>query len=212
MKSMFILLSVLFLSVGCAHRADAQAEELETLVLDIQKLSALKSILKEMYQGYKILSTGYNAIKDISQGSFSMHKLFLDGLLSVSPTVKQYVRIVDIINAQQSLVSEYRAALTRSKSFQLFNTSDINYLQSVYTNLFNKSTEDLDELLMVITDNQLRASDAERLAAIDRIYKDMVQKLEFLRQFNNNAGLLATQRQKALQDNQTLQNIYGIQP
>ena len=212
MKSMFILLSVLFLSVGCAHRADAQAEELETLVLDIQKLSALKSILKEMYQGYKILSTGYNAIKDISQGSFSMHKLFLDGLLSVSPTVKQYIRIVDIINTQQSLVSEYKAALTRSKSFQLFNTSDINYLQSVYTNLFNKSTEDLDELLMVITDNQLRANDAERLAAIDRIYKDMVQKLEFLRQFNNNAGLLATQRQKALQDNQTLQNIYGIQP
>jgi hypothetical protein len=212
MKSMFILLSVLFLSVGCVHRADAQAEELETLVLDIQKLSALKSILKEMYQGYKILTTGYNAIKDISQGSFSMHKLFLDGLLSVSPTVKQYVRIVDIINAQQSLVSEYKAALTRSKTFQLFNTSDINYLQSVYTNLFNKSAEDLDKLLMVITDNQLRASDAERLAAIDRIYKDMVQKLEFLRQFNNNAGLLATQRQKALQDNQTLQNIYGIQP
>ena len=192
--------------------AKAQLQELEELALDIQKLAALKSILKEMYQGYQILTTGYNAVKDISEGNFNLHKLFLDNLLSVSPTVKKYVRIVDIINAQEQLVKEYKSALSHFTGIQLFNSADISYLQSVYNNLFNRSLDNLDALLMVITDGKLRASDAERIDAIDRIYKDMEDKLEFLHAFNNNAGLLATQRQKAMEENQALQRLYGIQP
>src|SRR5450432_7388 len=103
-----VRVGVLLIMFGLGvQRAHAQAQELEELALDIQKLSALKSILKEMYDGYKILTTGYNTIKDITQGNFSMHKLFLDGLLSVSPTVKKYTRIVDIISGEQTLVTEY---------------------------------------------------------------------------------------------------------
>lgn len=205
-------LMILLGCIGATQQAKAQAQELEELALDIQKLAALKSILTEMYDGYKILTTGYNAVKDITQGNFSMHKLFLDGLLTVSPTVKKYIRIVDIINSQLTIVTEYKTALAHFRGIQLFNNSDINYLQSVYSNVFNRSLQNLDELLMIITDNKLRASDAERMSAIDRIYKDMEDKLEFLRQFDNNAGLLATQRQKALEENQSLQRLYGIQP
>lgn len=212
MKKVLIGLMILMGSIGYVPPVHAQAQELEELALDIQKLAALKSILKEMYDGYKILTTGYNAVKDISQGNFSLHKLFLDGLLTVSPTVKKYVRIVDIINSQLTIVTEYKMALAHFRGIQLFNNSDINYLESVYNNVFNRSLQNLDELLMIITDNQLRASDAERISAIDRIYKDMEDKLEFLRQFDNNAGLLATQRQKALEENQSLQRLYGIQP
>jgi len=212
MKRIAILLTALLISFAGMQPAKAQAQELEELALDIEKLVQLKAILQEMYDGYKILTTGYNAIKDISQGNFSMHKLFLDGLLSVSPTVKKYSRILDIINSQKTLVTEYKTALAHFKSLQIFNADDINYLQTVYNNLFNRSLQNLDELLMIITDQQIRASDAERMSAIDRIYQDMEDKLEFLRQFNNNAGLLATQRQKALQENQSLQRLYGIQP
>lgn len=209
-KILFILL--LGLGIVKSLPVAAQAQELEELALDIQKLSALKSILNEMYDGYKILTTGYNAVKEISEGTFSLHKLFLDNLLSVSPAVKQYVRVVDIINAQARLVSEYKAALAHFRGIQLFNSADVTYLQSVYTNLFDRSLDDLDELLMVITDGKLRASDAERLSAIDHIYKNMEDKLEFLHAFNNNAGLLGTQRQKALEENQALLRLYGIQP
>ncbi len=211
MKQIIVLLTASLLTLGI-QRAEAQAQELAELALDIEKLSALKSILTEMYDGYKILTKGYNTIKDITQGNFSMHKLFLDGLLSVSPTVKKYGRIVDIINSQATLVTEYKIALTHFRGIQLFSSSDINYLQSVYENLFNRSLQNLDELLLIITDNKLRASDAERMSAIDRIYKDMEDKLEFLRDFNNKTGLLATQKQKALQENQSLQRLYGIQP
>lgn len=212
MKRRVVLAAFLLLGAVGIQRAQAQAQELAELALDIEKLSELKSILTEMYDGYKILTSGYNAIKDIAQGNFSMHQLFLNGLLSVSPTVKKYARIVDIINSQQTLVSEYKTAMANFKGLHLFSSSDINYLQSVYDNLIDRSLQNLDELVMIITDNQLRASDAERMNAIDRIYKDMEDKLEFLRDFNNKTGLLAAQRQKSLQENQSLQRLYGIQP
>jgi len=212
MKKIWIGFIFLLLMSGTTIKARAQAQELEELALDIQKLATLKSILKEMYEGYKILTTGYNAVKDISQGNFSLHKLFLDGLLSVSPRVKQYSRVIDIIKTQQTIVTEYKTALAHFNNLHLFSYSDMTYLQNVYNNVFNCSLQNLDELLMVITDNKIRANDAERLTAIDRIYTDMEDKLEFLRHFNNNAGLLATQRQKALEENQVLQRLYGIQP
>jgi hypothetical protein len=54
-------------------------------------------------------------------------------------------------------------------------------------------------------------NDAERLTAIDRIYLDVQDKLDFLRQFNNNTSLLAGQRQKELEENNSLKRLYGIQ-
>jgi hypothetical protein len=81
----------------------------------------------------------------------------------------------------------------------------------VYNNLFDRSLDDLDGLLMVVTDGKLRASDAERIGAIDRLYASMEGKLEFLHAFNNKAGLLATQREKAQSEIQSLQRLYGLQ-
>ena len=65
---------------------------------------------------------------------------------------------------------------------------------NVYSNLFNKSLQNLDELTMVITAGKLRMSDDERLNAIDRIYIDMGDKLVFLRTFNKENNVLAIQR------------------
>src|ERR1700680_2821898 len=91
----------------------AQSYELQRLILDIEKLSQLKSILKDLYKGYEILSTGYNTIKNISEGNFNLHQAFLDGLLAISLAVKNYKKIADIIDYQGRIVSGYRSALSR---------------------------------------------------------------------------------------------------
>jgi hypothetical protein len=70
----------------------------------------------------------------------------------------------------------------------------------------------LNELIMVITPNKTRMSDAERISSIDRLYTDMDDKLAFLRYFDNHTTLLAVQRAKEQNDASTVQNIYGIIP
>ncbi len=163
-----------------------------------------------MKKGYQILEGGYNTIKDISEGNFSLHKAFLDGLMEVSPTVRNYKRVGDIVNYQVILVREYRNAYDRFQSDGNFNPQELAYLGRVYDNLFDESLRNLDELLVIITAGKARMSDDERLQAIDRIYAEMQDKLMFLRYFNNNTTILAVQRAKERNDARTIRNTYGI--
>src|SRR6266496_4245019 len=188
----------------------AQPAEIQQLLLDVQKLSALKGILSDMYKGYEIVSNGYETIRSISEGNFNLHEAFLDGLLAVSPTVQKYKRIADIISDQRRIVKEYKTAYSRFKEDENFTPDEINYIGKIYSNLFKESLKGLDELIMATTANTLRMSDDERISSIDRIYEDMQDKLTFLRYFNNSTSILEVQRAKEKNDAITVQGIYGI--
>lgn len=163
-----------------------------------------------MYKGYQILTKGYNTIKNISEGNFKLHQVFLDGLLEVNPRIKDYHRVAKIIRYQQLLVQEYKKAWNYFKNDSEFTPEEIDYIEKVYGELFKRSLKDLDELIMVTTASKLRMSDDERLQAIDRIFLDMEDKLAFLRYFNNSTRLLSIQRAKATHEVNTLQKIYEV--
>ncbi len=208
MKKIIILAA--FITMGLVTKISAQSQEVQQLLLNVEKLAQFKQILTDMKKGYQIISSGYSTIKDLSQGNFSLHKTFLDGLMLVSPTVRKYKRVADVINNQILLVKEYKTAFNRYKQDGNFDPKEIDYLGKVYSNLFNKSLDDLDELTMVMTDSKLRMSDDERLEAVDRIHGNMQDKLLFLRHFNNNTTVLAVQRARERNDAVTMKKIYGI--
>jgi hypothetical protein len=213
MKNIVKPILALLLSCGLCNRS-AQAQSipqlLQQLALDYQKLAGLKSILSQMYTGYEVLSKGYNSVKDVSQGNFSLQEAFLDGLLLVSPTVRKYPRVTDIIDDQSALISEYHSAWSTFRQDKHFNPDEISYMLTVYNNLINNSLKNLDDLSKVITDSKLRMSDAERLAAIDRIYTGGHGQLAFLRSFNDRNYRVAVQRANNAGDQQTIKSIYGV--
>lgn len=212
------LIKIIFLCGGLAvvgpvtSRAQSVADCIQQLVLDYQKLAGLKSILSQMYTGYEVLTKGYKAIRDVSQGNFSLHEAFLDGLYIVSPTVRKYPRVADIINDQAMLVSEYKSAANGFRRGGTFNPDELSYMMDVYNNLVNASLKNLDDLSMVMTDSQLRMSDAERLTVIDRIYLDSRNELSYLRKFNAEAERTAFQRSRSAADQQSVNSLYGLKP
>ena len=106
-------LVVLLLLLCLPSKSLAQYQEMQQLLLNIEKLAQFKQILSDMKKGYVILTGGYNTVKDITQGNFQLHKTFLDALMQVSPTVKKYKRVGDIINYQILLVKESKFAFNR---------------------------------------------------------------------------------------------------
>ena len=194
--------------IGTTPFSRAQSTEIQQLLLNYEKLNQLKNILSDMKKGYKIVSKGYTAIKDISQGNFNLHEAFIDGLMAVNPAIKNYKRVVDIISYQKNIVREYKSAFIRFKQNGSFSPDEIEYLGKVYGQLFNKSIQNLDELATVITSSKLSMSDDERLQTIDRIFADTEDKLQFLRDFNKQANLLAIQRSREKQDVATMQQLY----
>ena len=205
-------LIVLIMLVGLLFpsRAAAQSQEMQQLILNIEKLAQFKQILTDMKKGYQILNGGYTIVKDLSKGNFSVHETFLDALMQVSPTVRKYKRVGDIIKYQVLLVKEYKAAFHRFSNSGNFNADEIAYFEKVYSKLFKESIRNLDELTTVISANTLRISDDERLAAIDKVYVDMQDKLSFLRNFNNNTSVLVIQRTKERNDINAMRSIYKI--
>lgn len=179
---------------------NAQEHEIQQLLLNVEKLAQFKQILQDMYKGYQILHKGYTAIKDISQGNFSIHKTFLDGLLEVSPTVQKYKRVADIIDYQIRIVKEYKSAYNQFKKDKYFTSGEIEYMGKVYGNLSELCLKNLDDLLTVITAGKLRMSDDERISAIDNIFSEIQDEWSFLKHFNNSAKLLSVARAKEQQD------------
>jgi|APTNR8051073442_1049403.scaffolds.fasta_scaffold04610_6 preprotein translocase subunit YajC len=206
------MIVVLFFVLTLPTRVQAQSQEAAQLILNYEKLQQLEEILDNMYKGYKILTKGYNTIKDIAEGNFNLHQVFLDGLFAVNPSVRNYKRIPYIIQYQQFLVKEYKRAFNRFKNDPNLTVREIKYLENVYGSLFKQSLRNLDELLMIVTATKLRMSDEERLQAIDRIYLDMENKLVFLKVFNSSTQMLAMQRAHENHDVETLQKLYEVTP
>lgn len=190
--------------------ATAQVQEMQQLILDIEKLTQLKGILSDMKTGYQIYQQGYGSISQLSKGNFDLHSVYLTGLLSINPTVKNYGRVAEIITQQVSLISEYKSAYKQFQQSGSFSVSELNYMSNVYTQLVNQSLQNLDDLTNVLTAGKLRMSDDERIRAIDRIYASSSDKLQFLRHFNRQGVLLNIQRSKDVGDTRTMKQLYGI--
>lgn len=206
-------LLILVLTISCMLQlqlASAQSAEVQQLVLNVEKLAQLKQILTGMKKGYQVLSNGYGKIKNISEGNFKVHDVFLSGLMAVNSELRKYRKVADIIRYQATILSEYKSAYNHFRQGGRFTPDEIIYLSKVYSNLFDRSLENLDELTLVLTASELRMSDDERLKAIDRLYTDMQDKLSFLRSFNRKTATLDRSRQMQQQENADIKKLYGL--
>ncbi|MBK0368229.1 TerB family tellurite resistance protein [Flavobacterium agrisoli] len=203
---LLMLLSTALFPMG----AKAQSAEIQQLILNIEKLSQFKKILSDMKKGYQLLNGGYKMVKDMTEGNFSLHQTFLDALMQVSPAVKNYKRISDIVQYQILLVKESKSGLNRFLKSTNFTAQEIRYFEKVYGNLLNQSLRNLDELSMVVTADKLRMTDDERLEAVDKIYVEMQEKVLFLRDFNATSHILAIQRAKEAGDTKASASLYEL--
>jgi len=204
-----LIICSLFLLPLASRAQTSTAQDLQQLLYDIEKLTQFKAILSDMQTGYTILTQGYGEVKSISEGNFNLHSAFLNSLEAISPAVRQYGRIADIIANQASIVTEYKQTWNQANASGHFTVSELLYLNTVFTQVLDQSVDNLTNLTNILTANTLRMSDAERLRAIDHIYGDTQNKLVFLRHFDNQVALLSLERAKEQSDTQMLKQLYS---
>ena len=191
-------------------QAQSITQLLQQLVYDTEKLASMKATLQQMYNGYTTLERGYTNIRDIAKGNFNLHQAFLDALLVISPAVASDPRIPTIINTEYSIVAGYQIANSRWSSSGVFTPQELNYIIDTYSALLTRCMQSIEELTMVITADQLRMSDGQRIQAIARIDEETKQQAAMLQQLDNTLSIQTAQRQAAQGDLNTLNSIYGI--
>lgn len=182
----------------------------EQLAYDVQKLASIKSTLQEMYQGYEDLQRGYTRVRDLVKDNFNLHEVFLDALWLVSSAVQSDPRLADILNTEYRILAVYKTVTAGSSSSFVWTAQEQGYIGGTLGAVLQRSQQAVDELTMVTTDNELRMSDAERLAAIGRIDAEVREELAFMDRFNNELTIEAARRNQEGNDINTLKSLYGL--
>ncbi len=72
--------------------------------------------------------------------------------------------------------------------------NEIGYIYKVFTKISDSCADDIDELITVITSNELGMKDDERLKRIDAIYTKVQDKYSFAKSFVDETKVLGIQR------------------
>lgn len=186
--------SLTWVMVFYSARLFCQSQVIQQLQLDIQKLSALKSGLRNLQQGYQILSEGYQQIRQLSEGSYVLHEQFLDGLLEVSPSVMADPTAGLMISAATDIAKQYEGDQNLVRECGEFTAGEISYLTSVYANIVEHTAQNLNDLSTLLTSGVFRMSDEERMNAIHEVWKRTQDLQNFTTFFSNQTKILALQR------------------
>jgi hypothetical protein len=156
----------------------AQDQEVKQLLLNVEKLDQLRNILEQMKAKYQILAQGYQQIQQINQESFEIHSLFLDRLVKVNPQVRRYYKIAEILGMQVRLFEGMKQEVRGLNLNEMIVGEELQYLEKAFSGFRKNSWNNLEEMALILSDNQLQLTDSERIKGIDRIHLNMNRLLE----------------------------------
>src|ERR1051325_5118903 len=152
MKTISLILALFVFTI----KAQAQSDELQQLLLNLEKLTQFKAILSDMKKGYQIYQQGYGTISNISKGNFNLHNIYLTGLMTVNPEVLNNPRVGQIVGQQSDLLKEYQRFKSLFQKSGTFNIKELGYISNVYNQLVKQRHEQIDDLASVTTAGKLR--------------------------------------------------------
>lgn len=177
----------------------------------LEQIAALQVYLGYVKKGYDIANKGLSAIRNIKNGDFNLHRDFFGSLKAVNPRVKNYVKVAAIIALQLRIMKETKETLQGVKQLDQFTTGEIEYCSMIIGNLLEDCLKNIDELMILVTDDQLEMKDDERIKRIDVLYADMQNKYAFNALFSEEMALLSVQRMRELHEVNLSKKLNGFQ-
>lgn len=212
MKSVLCVL----LLVSCYLQGQSQAfdewfkqKKTQTKYL-LDQIAALKVYIDYGQKGYQIVYKGLTAIGDIKAGHLRLDEAFFRSLEIVSPSVRNYGKIAEIVSLEKQTVAQYHATLKLVNQSRQYIGKELDYIESVFSGLINYSTTVLEELITITSDGKLQMSDDERLRRIDKLYMEMQDGYAFSTQFRNECSVMAVQRARDRQDVLLMEKLHGL--
>lgn len=174
----------------------------------LQQIAALEVYLGYAKKGYEIAGTGWRTVKDLAGGELSLHSAFFSSLSSVSPAVKNYARLPEIVSAQLEVLDCFRQLLDRMREVDS-SSSPVSYVEAVRAEVLLDCAKDLETLLLLITPDRLQMGDEGRLSRMEEIYISMQDKLVFTRSFSAQVSILLAHKDLSVKSMQFLNKAYG---
>lgn len=211
------LISVIAILIGINYSSPAQTwaewfnqKKTQKKYL-LEQIAALQVYKGYLEKGYGIVKDGTGIIRDIKNGDFNIHNSFFNGLELVNPEIKRYDKVEVIMDMNTDMMQQRQKALRIAQNGGQLTAEEMNALRSLYTSLSEEAAKDLEELLLIIKDGQLKLSDDERIKRIEKLYIRMQHKSTLQRKLNKNVSDLVASRKRQTKDQQNSRLLFGLQ-
>jgi hypothetical protein len=220
-KRLFVILATCLGIAVIPAKADAQVEIIGELVkqvimaidLNVQKIQTRTILLQDAQQQVQNImqASQLGDIIDWIQQQKDLFAEYYQELREVKAIVATYVKVNDIIDKQELIVTDYRLADNALRTDPHFSPQEINYISRVYEGILVQSKDNIDQLITVITSFITQMDDADRLHDIDDLGARIDDNYNTLQRFTQENILLSMQRAKGQQDIDFIRSLYGIQ-
>ncbi|WP_129715506.1 conjugal transfer protein TraI [Pedobacter sp. SYP-B3415] len=225
MKQYMVILplSTLTLSVALPADANAQIAVVEVIKAGVKKVIKAVDLKVQRLQNktlwlqnaQKVLETQLSKLKlkeiaDWTEKQRTLYSEYYEELWKVKSMISYYSRVKELTERQISLVDEYQWAWGLIKKDKNFSANELLAMQQVYSGILERSIQNLDEVLLVVSSFKTQMSDAERLEVIFRAAEAIQENLSDLKQLNRANAQVSLARAKSLEEVTKLKELYGL--
>jgi len=223
MKKKVFLMSLLFGCLCLSRPASAQIPIVGLVTSAIKKVIVAIDLKVQQLQNETIAlqnaekgienKMALGNLNDISGWLDKEKKLYAgyyNELQQVKSVIADYELVKNVVKQQEELVKEYHRAYSLFQQDNNFSPTEISYMRQVYNGILQQSIQNLNEVVLAISNMSTQMSDGERLGLIHKASRKLQQNLNDLRLFNNNGVQLSLQRAKDRNNMATVKKLYGL--
>lgn len=172
----------------------------------LDQIAALEAYRSVLSQGYREAKGGLTSISGSLQSEFDLHNQYYDRLNTASPAVKNNKQLQDILEWQNDILQQVQ----KFRKAAGLTSDEKNYVEKVSTALLQDCADQMNALENIISDNQLKMSDQERISGLDKIYTSMQDNYRFAADFAARLKLLVLKRKELAGEAATERSYYHL--
>lgn len=208
-----VLMTICLLRVAAvsAQTWDEWFEQKKTQIAYLEKqVAELQIYIVDLEKGYQVVQKGLQVIHDIKQGDFNIHSAYFTSLSGVNPAIGNSSTAAGCQSLLGQINSQIQQVSSAVGPSLVFTAADKAYVMQVLQALETKVNANSSSLSLLTSTNGYSLQDQQRQVRIDAIHSDLESQYGFIQHFSAQVSLMGAQRQQAILDAESSQQIYSM--
>ena len=206
--------------LGTKH-ADAQVLEIIQLVttkvikaidLNIQRMQNEVMALQNLaHEAENQLSK--DKLAEIGEWELKQKELYANyyaSLKQVKTCIAQGPQTQTVLRQQTAFTDQLNVSITQAQTNAYLSLSERSTILGIYNAINTQSKEVVTHLQLVLQNNKVQATDAERMQLVAKATNELQMLTQQFSSISASVSGLITQRMKSAQENSSVRNLYGL--
>ncbi len=202
-KVMTVVLALVIATTALAQKG----KDFEVMIEQIIKLQIH---IHKVKKGWQIAKEGLNTIGNWTNGEYKLHTAHFNSLVTVNPNIKNSEKVTQARQIYREILREFNSTIIRAQSSGMFAPEEISYYNQVNERMILDCRELIENMTAMVSDGQLKMTDDERMANIDKYHEQMLANYTLARNFCADVRSVQIARKQYKEDAEQVRKLFGL--